>query len=292
MKHQENLSAIVVMLIAVGLFSVMDAGLKTLSPHYPAMQVAALRGLSSLPLICAYVAWRRRLSSLFKVRWSLHVLRGVLAVTMLASFAFALRTLALAEAYAIFFVAPLLITALSMPFLGERVGRARWLAIAVGFVGVLVVLRPTGTGMFSLAGLAVLLSAVGYSISAITVRIIGRTDSNESLVFWMVLMLSAGASLLAAPHWVAIHSEHWWVIVGIGITGFLAQLAITEAFRRGEASFIAPLEYSALAWGAGLDWLLWKTLPDAITLVGAGIIIASGVYLIRGERVHAEAEHP
>ena len=292
MQRKQNLRAVIVMLIAVGLFSIMDAGLKILSPHYPAMQVAALRGLSSLPWICAYVAWRGQLSSMLRVRWRLHVLRGVLAVTMLASFAYALRTLPLAEAYSIFFVAPLLITVLSMPFLGERVSRARWWAIAVGFAGVLVVLRPTGTGMFSLAGLAVLLAAVGYSVSAITVRIIGRTDSNESLVFWMVLMLSVGASLLAAPHWVAIRSEHWPVIAGIGVIGFLAQLAVTEAFRRGEASFVAPLEYSALAWGAGLDWLIWKTLPDAITLVGAGIIIASGIYLIRGERVHTEAEHP
>jgi drug/metabolite transporter (DMT)-like permease len=292
MQRKQNLRAVIVMLIAVGLFSVMDAGLKTLSPHYPAMQVAALRGLSSLPLICVYVAWRGQLKSMLRVRWSLHLLRGVLAVTMLTSFTYALRTLPLAEAYSIFFVAPLMITALSMPFLGERVGRARWWAIAVGFVGVLVVLRPTGAGMFSLAGLAVLLAAVGYSISAITVRIIGRTDSNESLVFWMVLMLSVGASVLAAPQWRPIQNEHWPVIVGIGVIGFVAQLAITEAFRRGEASFIAPLEYSALAWGAGLDWLLWKTLPDGITLIGAGIIIASGIYLIRGEKVHAEAEHP
>jgi len=292
MQGKQNLRAVMVMLAAVALFSVMDAGLKLLSPHYPAMQVAALRGLSSLPWIFAYVAWRRRISSMFHVRWRLHLLRGVLAVVMLASFTYALRTLPLADAYSIFFVAPLLITALSMPFLGERVGRARWWAIAVGFVGVLVVLRPTGAGMFSLAGLAVLLAAVGYSVSAITVRIIGRTDSNESLVFWVMLMLSIGASALAAPHWVAIQPQHWLLIAGIGAIGFVAQLAITEAFRRGEASFIAPLEYSALAWGAGLDWLLWKTLPDAITLVGAGIIIASGIYLIRGEKVHAEAEHP
>jgi drug/metabolite transporter (DMT)-like permease len=292
MQRKQNLRAVILMLAAVGLFSIMDAGLKILSPHYPAMQVAALRGLSSLPLIVVYVAWRGQLPSMLRVRWSLHVLRGVLAVTMLASFTFALRTLPLAEAYSIFFVAPLLITVLSMPFLGERVGRARWWAIVVGFVGVLVVLRPTGAGMYSLAGLAVLAAAACYSISAITVRIIGRTDNNESLVFWMVLMLSVGASALAAPHWTAIQSQHWPVIAGIGVIGFVAQLAITEAFRRGEASFNAPLEYSALAWGAGLDWLLWKTLPDAITLIGAGIIVASGIYLIRGEHAHAEAEHP
>lgn len=292
MQRQQNLRAVIVMLAAVGLFSVMDAGLKILSPHYPAMEVAALRGLSSLPLIVGYVGWRGQLPSMLRVRWSLHCLRGVLAVTMLTSFTFALRTLPLSEAYSIFFVAPLLITLLSMPFLGERVGRSRWWAIAAGFAGVLVVLRPTGAGMYSLAGLAVLASAVCYSISAISVRVIGRTDSNESLVFWMVLMLSAGASALAAPHWVAIQPKHWPVIAGIGVIGFVAQLAITEAFRRGEASFIAPLEYSALAWGVGLDWLLWHTLPDHITLIGAAIIIASGIYLIRHERRHAEAEHP
>ena len=87
MQRKQNLRAVIVMLIAVGLFSVMDAGLKILSPHYPAMQVAALRGMSSLPWIIAYVAWRRRLSTMLHVRWVLHGLRGVLAVTMLASFA-------------------------------------------------------------------------------------------------------------------------------------------------------------------------------------------------------------
>jgi drug/metabolite transporter (DMT)-like permease len=185
-----------------------------------------------------------------------------------------------------------MITALSGPFLGERVGALRWAMIALGFVGVLVVLRPTGAGVFSLAGLAVLAAAGGYAVSAITVRLLGRTDSPESMVFWMTAMLSMGAGVLAAPHWVAVRPEHGWVLAGIAVTGFGGQLAITEAFRRAEASLIAPLEYTALAWGAGLDFWLWHTLPDAVTLVGASIIIVSGLVLLRGEKVHAEAEHP
>jgi len=82
------------------------------------------------------------------------------------------------------------------------------------------------------------------------------------------------------------------VLAGIGITGFFGQVAITAAFQKGEASVIAPFEYSALALGMGLDWLLWRTLPDGIALLGACVIIASGLYLIRKEKSHTEAEHP
>jgi len=124
------------------------------------------------------------------------------------------------------------------------------------------------------------------------VRIVGRTDSTESQLFWLMAMVALGAGAMAAPEWVAIRAADSWVLVGIAVFGFLGQLAITEAFRHGEASAIAPLEYSALAWGLGLDWILWRTLPDRFTLVGAAIIIASGVYLVRRERIHLEAEHP
>ena len=292
MNSRKNVRGILGMLLAAALFSLMDTGLKLLSPHYPAMQVAALRALSSLPLVLAFVAWRRGFGTLLRVRWPLHLLRGALGIAMLSLFAFALRGLPLAEAYSIFFIAPLLITLLSGPLLGEKVGAARWAAIVVGLIGVVVVLRPTGTGMFTLAGGAVLLAAACYSVSAITVRIVNRTDSLESQVFWLMAMVAAGASALAAPHWVPVRMEHGWVLCGIAVTGFLGQLSITQAFRHGEASAIAPFEYSALAWGLAIDWLLWRTVPDAWMLSGAAIIVASGIYLVRHEAVHAEAEHP
>ena len=292
MNRHHNLRGIGAMLLAVAMFSLMDTGLKLLSPHYPALQVAAMRAFSSLPLVIGYVAWRGAFHTLVRVRWPLHLLRGVLGIAMLSLFTFGLRHLPLAETYSIFFIAPLLITVLSVPFLGERVDSSRWTAVLVGLLGVIVVLRPTGSGMFTLAGLAVLGSAVCYSISAITVRIVGRTDSTESQLFWLMAMVAVGAGAMAAPGWVAIRAVDTWALVGVAVFGFLGQLAITEAFRLGEASAIAPLEYSALAWGLGLDWILWRTLPDAVTLIGAAIIIASGVYLVRRERVHLESEHP
>jgi drug/metabolite transporter (DMT)-like permease len=172
------------------------------------------------------------------------------------------------------------------------VGAARWLAIFIGLVGVVVVLRPTGTGMFTLAGGAVLLAAACYSVSAITVRIVNRTDSLESQVFWLMTMVAVGAGVLAWPQWTPVRMEHGWVLAGVAVTGFGGQLAITQAFRHGEASAIAPFEYSALAWGLAIDWLVWRTLPDGWMLAGAAIIVASGIYLVRHEAVHAEAEHP
>lgn len=280
------------MLLAIVMFSLMDTVMKLLAEHYPAMQVAALRGLTSLPLVLAYVGWRGGFGSMFKVRWSLHLLRGALGIAMLSLFAFALKKLSLAEAYTIFFIAPALIAALSVVFLKEVVNAARWIAIGVGLAGVIIVLRPTGAGMLTLGGLAVLGAAACYAVSAIAVRILGRTDSGDHMILWLMLMLSAGASVLAAPNWIGIRAGDMWLLLAMAVTGFIGQIAITEAFNKGEASKIAPLEYTALAWGVLLDYLLWQALPDRFTLIGAAVIIGSGVYLIRHEREHAAAEHP
>lgn len=289
---KRNRRGVLAMLLAVGLFSFMDAGLKRLSAYYPAAEVAALRALASLPLVTLWVLATVGVKSLFAIRWPLHLLRGVLAVLMMVGFSYSLRTLALSTAYSLFFVAPLMITALSGPMLGERVGRARWLAVAVGGIGVLVVLRPSTDGMLGLAGFAVIGAAAAYSLSAVMVRVISRSDSSQALVFWMLAMMAAGSTALALPYWLPLRDTDLWLVAGIGVAGALAQYAITEAFRLTEASQIAPLEYTALAWGIGLDGLIWQVWPDALTLLGAAIIVASGVYLLRHERVHLEAEHP
>lgn len=290
--RSENLRAALIMLVAVATFTLMDAGIKVLSPHYPPMQVASLRGFATLPIALLWVAFQGGLGQLLHVRFGLHLLRGVLGIASLAMWTYGLRALPLSEAYSIFFVAPLLITVFAAIWLGERIGRQRWIAIAVGFAGTLIVLRPTGAGAFTLAGFAILATAVTYAASAIMTRLLGRTDSTHSMVFWLMAMVALGAGALALPGWRPIQPAHWPAIAGIAVTGSLAQWALTEAFRRGQASFIAPLEYTALIWGIGLDWTVWRTLPGPITFLGAAVIIASGVYLLRGERVHAEAEHP
>ncbi|CAN7305054.1 MULTISPECIES: DMT family transporter [Duganella] len=280
------------MLAAVAMFSFMDTTMKLLSAHYPATQVTAMRALSSLPLLCGYMLYRGAFRGIFRVRWGMHIFRSLLGIAMLTSFAFGLKALSLAEAYSIFFIAPSLITALSVFILKEKVGIGQWVAIAVGLLGVLVVLRPEGTGFLSLGGLALLGSAACYALSAVVSRMLARTDSNESMMFWYLLLMAAGGLAMSVQHWVPVRAEDGWVLLALALSGFLGQLAITRAFSSGKASVVAPFEYSALAWGVAIDWLLWQTLPDGYTLLGAAIIIGSGIYLVRREAVHVEAEHP
>lgn len=295
-----NLRSITFMLVAVGFFAFMDAVLKTLSATYPVLQIAALRGLTALPLVFLYITWRGAWHTVLKVRWPLHLLRGVLGITMLALFTIGVRELPLSAAYTLFFISPLLITALSVPVLKERVPKAHWWAIAIGFIGVLIALRPSGddlqAGFVTVGGLATLGAALCYAIAAVTGRLATRTDSSESMVLWMMVFMAIGAGALSWAEWVPIRRDDALLLVALAITGFCGQLAITEAFRHGQASAVAPFEYSALAWGLGLDWLIWHTLPSAHTWVGAAIIVGSGLYLVRREKritdVHANVDHP
>ena len=280
-----NLRSIAFMLCTVAMFSCMDAMLKVLSGTYPPAQVTAMRGWASMPLVCLYIAWRGEFHLVFnaRLRWRLHLLRAVFGIMTMVLFVAGLKTLGLAEAYTLTFVSPMVITLLAAPMLQERVLPRHWFAIFAGLVGVLVALRPNHSGFLTVGALAVLAAAVTYATGSVLGRMISRTDPAVSLVFWSTASLAVGGSLLNWGQWVAVQPEHWPVLFGIAITGFVAQVAISEAFRHGQASAVAPFEYSALAWAIALDWLFWHAVPDLYTLSGASIIIASGIYLIRRE---------
>jgi drug/metabolite transporter (DMT)-like permease len=281
---RERLAGMVAMLLGVASFAFMDAGLKLLTAHYPSAQVAALRGLSALPVVFMWVLYAGGTSQLVRVRWPLHLIRGVLSVFMMVTFTFALKELSLAKAYALFFIAPLLIAVFSIFMLGERIHRAQWLAIAIGFAGVLIVLRPdTGTGFGWAGTLAILCTALCYAFSSVLVKIIGRTDSTQSMVFWMTCLLAVGATAVALPGWQPILREHYLLIGGVAITGAIGQWGITEAFKHAPAASVAPLEYSGLAWVIMIDLAVWSVVPSWRTLAGAAVIIGSGLYLLRFE---------
>jgi drug/metabolite transporter (DMT)-like permease len=283
--RNEKLAGMAYMLTGVASFALMDAGLKLLTAHYPSAQVAALRGLSALPVVFAWVLYAGGAAQLLRIRWPLHLVRGVLSVFMMITFTFALKELSLARAYSLFFVAPMLIAVLSIVMLGETVRRPQWIAILIGFCGVLIVLKPQeGAGTFGWAGsLAILGTALCYALSSTLVKIIGRTDSTQSMVFWMTCMLAIGSTLIALPAWQPILREHYLLIVGVALTGAVGQWGITEAFRRAPAASVAPLEYSGLAWVIVIDLLVWSVVPQWRTLAGAAVIIGSGIALLRYE---------
>lgn len=272
------------MLVAVSFFALMDAILKTLSSRYPVVQVVALRGWVALPLILLWITWRRTWPTVWRIRWGLHAMRGVLVMGVLLLFTLGVRGLPLANVYTLFFIAPLLISLLSAPVLGERVPRAHWLALMGGLLGVVIALRPGLDGFANWAGLAALGSAACYAGSVVLGRLSSRTDSSESLMLWIMVMVAVCATTAALPAWLPIRSDDTWLLLALGMTGFGGQLAVTEAFKHGQASAVAPFEYTALAWGLGLDWLIWGLRPDTPTLIGAAVVIGSGLLVIRHER--------
>jgi drug/metabolite transporter (DMT)-like permease len=287
--HSSNLRGILSMLAAVTTFSVMDVLMKRLVEDFPAMQVTFLRGAAALPPLLIANAVFGRWRDLKPRRWGLHVMRGFLSVALLWCFVYAVSQLSLANAYSIFMSAPLLITALSVPMLGERVGWQQWLAVLVGLVGVIVVLKPTGSGLVTIGGLAALASAIGYALNAITIRILTRTDTSAATVFWSLFFVTIIGGIAASARWVPVPWDYWPLIVGLGISGALGQYFITEAFRLAAPPVIAPLEYTALAWGMLFDWLLWATAPGMRMLTGAFIIVASGIYVLHRERFASAA---
>ena len=273
------------MLTAVATFSIMDLSIKQLSAWYPEIQVTFLRGAASLPLLILATLAQGKWRELIPRRWDLHVLRGILGVLMLWLFVFAVKALSLADAYSLFMSAPLLMTALSVPLLKEHVGWRRWCAVLVGLVGVIIVLRPTGTSLITLGGLAALGSALGYAISALTIRILSRTDTGAATVIWSLVFVTLIAGMFCFAGWVPLQRAHLPWLLALGVSGAIGQHLITRAFRAANPAVLAPLEYTALAWGMLFDWVFWATVPGMRMLVGAFIIIASGVYVIHRERV-------
>lgn len=277
------------MLAAVAAFAGMDAVLKLLAGHYPPMQVTALRGASSLPFLIAVFALRGNWAELRTARPGLHLARGVLAIVMMWGFVYAVSELSLASAYAIFFVSPLLVTALSVPILGEHVELRRWATIGIGLVAVIWMLKPGPDLLLRLGSLGALLAAAAYAVSAVTVRILTRTDSTTAMVFWFLALMTLFAGALALPGWVAVQGGHWPWLALMGLLGALGQQFITEAFRLAPASVVAPFEYTALVWVVALDYLFWDTLPGSRVLSGAAVVIGCGLYLIYLERqLHLE----
>jgi drug/metabolite transporter (DMT)-like permease len=280
------------MLVAVACFAVMDSLLKLLSGHYPPLQVACLRGAAALPFVLVPIVARGRLGRLRPVNVRLHLLRGALAIVMLVSFVLAVRESSLAATYAIFMCAPLLVAAVSAPMLGEKVAGAQWGAIGAGLAGVLLMIRPSGGQWGTTGTLWAVVAVVAYTVSVVTLRILARTDSNESMVFWFTAMLAVGAGLLALPIWRDLQAAHLPWIAGVGLMGALAQYLITVAFRSAPAATVTPFEYTALVWGVVLDVAIWSVWPSAVTLLGGGIVIGAGLYLIERERRAVSATRP
>jgi drug/metabolite transporter (DMT)-like permease len=273
------------MMAAVFVFSIMDALMKRVSSHYGPLQIACLRCVSSLLCLLPMLAWQRSWAELRAAMPVLHLARAALGIGMLAGFVFAVHRLTLAQTYSLFLAAPLLMTALSVPLHGEEVSRRRWLAILVGLSGVLLILQPWRKGFVSLAAAGAAAGAtICYALSLLSVRSLGRRNSSMSMVFWYLALVSIGSGVLAIDDWHRIEAGDWLWLVCIGVSGALGQFWLTDAFRRAPPSVVAPFEYTAILWAFAIDWVFWSASPTAGLVLGAAIVIASGIFVIWDER--------
>ncbi len=277
------------MVAGVFIFSIMDALMKRMSVHYPPLEVSCLRSVSSFVCLLAIIAWQGSWATLEAAMPVQHLMRAALGILMLASFVFAVHRMTLAQTYSLFLAAPLLMTALSVPLLGEKVATSRWLAIMIGLSGVLVVLKPWGHGFASWAAVAAASAAtIAYSLSALMVRNMSRRNSNMSMVFWYLALVGVGSGALAYHEWRAVELGDWGWLAGIGVSGALGQFWLTDAFKRAPPSVVAPFEYTAILWAFAIDWIFWSAVPSIELIAGGAIVVASGLYVIWDERRAAE----
>ncbi|MAQ39248.1 MULTISPECIES: DMT family transporter [Thioclava] len=277
---------IFLMCVGVACLSANDAFAKALTAGYSPLQILFLRNVIALPATIVIALLFGGPKALRSHRPLAHLLRGALWVGAAMMFFTSFIHLGLAEATALIFVAPFFITVISAAFLGEEVGWRRWLAVLVGFLGVLVIIRPGGA-TFQLVSLLPVATALVYALLMLSARWV---DSRESVWTLLVYLTGAGAllSALIVPFvWVPVRSEDLWLFAGLAIFGTAGMTMITQAFRFAPAVVVAPLDYTGLLWATLFGWLIWRESPDAMTVVGAAIIIASGVFTIFREHKQA-----
>lgn len=298
-----------VMFLCAGLFvfSFQDIIIKHLSTSLPVHQIVFIRGLVAAPLIFLYVHYDSGLGALTTRRPWLHAIRAVAMFLSYLSFYLALAAVPLTTAVALFFTAPLMITALSIPMLGEQVGWRRWLGVLVGFAGVLVILRP-GIASIEPAAFLAIVSAFAYSLAQLLGRRLGVTESASVMTFYMAIMFIYLGGMLGLAlgsgefsdgtnpaldflfrAWTAPTRLELAMLAAIGVISAVGFVFLTQAYRIGEANKVAPFEYTVMIWAVILSYIFFGSTPDMFTLLGAGLIAVSGLYVLHRERANKQS---
>lgn len=292
-----NLTAIVYVVAGIFSFSTQDVIIKHLSGDYAIHQIVLFRCIVSLPVLVVLALYQGGAKGLLGQRLGLLTVRSVLLYTAYTCYYLAIAAVAIADALAIAFVAPLIVTALSKPLLGLNVGLKRWLAILAGFLGTLVMLRP-GFGVFEPAALFALGSAFCYANSSIQTRMLGPTESSavmslHTIVIYILLsgltgFLMGDGHLAASTHpSLAFLLRAWMWPTGLdlalmlttGIVATIGMLCLAQAYRLGDPPIVAPFEYTGMIWALMSGYVFWQRVPDAISMLGMAIIIAAGLYI-------------
>lgn len=302
MQHSP-VRGIVCLCLGVFVFSLQDAVIKQVSGAYPLTEVVAIRSLVAIPILLVMVQWEAGWRAIFSPDfWPLTARAAILFVSYTAYY-LAFPALPLADAVALYFTVPLFVTALAGPFLGERSGWRVWSAVAMGFIGVMIMLQP-GNGLFEPAALLSLLAAAMYGTSMLMARKLGAAQAASVMAFYQNWVFLAGAALTALVlHQLGIvHADHpsvsflvrawvWptlsdgWLIASCGLIAATGMMFLTSAYRIARASLVTSFEYSGVLWAPLWGFLFFGEIPRLTTVAGAALIVGAGLVALRVARI-------
>jgi drug/metabolite transporter (DMT)-like permease len=281
--------AVAMVLGAAAVFALAAACVKGLGGEIPLSQVVFCRNLFAIPALLPLLVAHGGLGALRTRRPGLHAIRMAAGLSGMFGAFYGYAHLPIATVTALGFTMPFFLALLAIPLLGERIGPRRGAAILVGFLGVLLMTGPgggarDGQGVEMLAIGLVLLGSVGWAVAMITIRQMGSAgEPNVTIVLWFAIGSAAVSAVAAAPVWIWPTPGQWALLIGTGLVSALAQMLMTEAYRRGEPTLLAPFEYSAILWTTLLGVLVWGEFPDGWDFAGMAVLVGSGLYIWRRE---------
>ena len=295
-------NGILLLIFGVSIVSIQDVLIKFLSGTFPVHEVLVIRYAMALLLFGWLVAFVGDIRKLRTHHLGIQIIRGLCAFGAGVAYYLALAVLPLAETVALYFSAPLFVTILSASFFDERVGAYRWAAVVIGFVGMLIMVRP-GSDVFEPIAFLAIFSAFLYALSLLLIRKVADKESAVALSFYSMLCNLAGNGAIALAFFFGVLSPTWfpatldfltreWVvptnfqlgmIFGVAIITVIAFYTITQAYRIAAPSVLSVFEYTALFWGVTWGVLLWKDYPDAVSIIGIVLMVGSGLFTIARE---------
>jgi drug/metabolite transporter (DMT)-like permease len=272
--------------LAMAFMTLQDAIIKWLSGHLPVIEILFIRSLIMLPLILAAATATGQLGRFGTRRYGAHLLRVVLNFLAFITFFGALRLMPLADTLAIVFSAPIFIVLFSAIFLKEKVGRWRWSAVAVGFVGVLVMIRP-GTSMLDWPVILALMASVFYALWILTTRTMAEEESSLAMLFYASAFFVLAGGMAAPFVWVTPGGEDLLMLGVVAVIAMTGLLMLIKAYRLAQASILAPFDYTSMIWAVLLGWFVWNELPGPWIVAGTVLVVFAGLII-----VHREARMP
>lgn len=289
LRHHPRI-AIAYMLGQALLLTTMDAFVKWLTTDYSVGQIAFMRYFIGLFMVLGVtVASGHGLASLKTRRLKGHVLRSCFNLLTMLTFYLALQLLPLPNAVCIGMASLIFVTALSIPMLREKVGLGRWIAVGIGFLGIVLIVQPKSTGI-EWGAIFALVSAMGWALTQVASRQLSNSEPSHRIIFYYALIVVIVLGAAMPFYWVTPNLRDLGLFVGVALIGTSGQFCLNQAFRYGQASLIAPFDYTGLVWATLLGAFIWGDYPNALMLAGAAIVIACCLYILRaGARGRADA---